>query len=82
MDYKTDDASIRRKEVYASFTDASCIFLNLGTIIYPIPIISSVRKLPSVTSYEVGMCHGVIMINDPMNMRITAVIMNGLLTEL
>ena len=53
---------------------------------------------PSVASYEVEMCHeatGVLTtavpnidiihidpIDDPMNRRITAVIMNGLLTEL
>ena len=45
----TIDASMRKKEVYASFEDASCMFRNRGIIIYPIPIMSKVRK-PSICS--------------------------------
>ena len=49
IDCITRDPSMRKKEVYASFEDASCIFRNRGIIIYPIPIISKVRK-PSICS--------------------------------
>ena len=97
IDCNASDTIIRIKEAYASFTDASCMFRSLGTIIYPIPIISSARK-PSICSIlwssDIPWSHlgkaalsniTIIQIDpteDPRKRRITAAIMNGLLTAM